>query len=477
MKIDFLSYLKQFSRFFPFEPLNPLTMSQDLDNKKKVLIIAYYFPPLGMGGVQRVSKFVKYLPYFGWEPVVLTVKDIDYFSMDDSLLKELPESAKIYRTGSFDPLRLIYLLKALFTGGKSDPKRDALRDPGKSFFSILLSFLNLFFFPDNKIGWFPFALIKGIKICRKEKIDLLFSTSPPLTCHLVTFFLKKLTGIRWITDYRDSYIIYQDAKRPVPLKNLLLKNLQKSFLRRADGVVSVNQTIMRELKETFPQTQMTEVITNGYDKEDFEVEVKKTKDIFRIIYFGTFSPDCPAEPFLKALSNLLHQGKIDRDKIRFIHVGLSIGMRIEKTIEKYGLKEVTELKGYLSHKEGIEKLLESDLALLTVSQSAPVISTSKIYEYFGAQKPILSIAPQDGEAAELMQSLGAGKVVSPENIQEIEGAILSFYSEFEAGRLHYKANPDMTEKYERKYLTSRLVCLFDDILKRDSSRSDPPEAD
>ena len=467
-------------------------MSQDLDNKKKVLIIAYYFPPLGMGGVQRVSKFVKYLPSFGWEPVILTVKDIDYFSRDDSLLKELPESAKIYRTGSFDPLRLSYLIKKIFRTKTSDPERVTLRNSQKEkierffprkkrgqndrfFFSSsrsrgfkpLLKFADLFLFPDNKIGWLPFALIKGIRICKKEKINLLFSTSPPLTCHLVAFFLKKLTGIRWVADYRDSYISYQNAKRPFSLKYLLLKSLQKSFLRRTDGVVSVNQTIAQHLKETYPPVGKIEVITNGYDQEDFEVEVKKNKNIFRIIYFGTFSLDCPAEPFLKALSNLLHQGKISQDKIRFIHAGISIGMNIEKTIEEYGLKEVTELKGYLSHIEGIEKLLESDLALLTISQSVPVISTGKIYEYFGAQKSVLAIAPQDGEAAKLMQSLGAGKVVSPENIPEIEDAILSFYREFEAGRFLFKATPDMTEKYERKYLTSRLACLFDDILKRE----------
>jgi glycosyltransferase involved in cell wall biosynthesis len=328
-------------------------------------------------------------------------------------------------------------------------------------------------FPDNKIGWFPFALIKGIRICKKEKIDLLFSTSPPLTCHLVAFFLKKLTGIRCVADYRDSYISYQDAKRPFSLKNLLLKSLQKLFLRLTDGVVSVNQTIAQHLIETYPPAEKIEVIPNGYDKEDFEVEVKKNKDTFRIIYFGTFSPDCPAEPFLKALSNLLYQGEISQDKIRFIHVGLSIGMKIERTIEEYGLKEVTELKGYLSHKEGIEKLLESDLALLTVSQSAPVISTGKIYEYFGAKKPILAIAPQDGEVAKLIRSVDAGRVVSPDNIPEIENAILSFNREFETGKLFLKVNPEKTGKYERKYLTSRLAKLFDDILKRNSSRSGP----
>jgi len=452
-------------------------MSQDIENNKRVLIIAYYFPPLGMGGVQRVSKFVKYLPSFGWEPVVLTVKEIDYFTRDDSLLQELSPDLRIYRTGSFDPLRWIYLFKNLFrrTKQRSEPNpaigRDALRNSRRSFTSAFVSFLNLFLFPDNKIGWFPFALLNGIKVCKKEKVDLLFSTSPPLTCHLVGFFLKKLTGISWVADYRDPYLSYQDAKKTASIRNLLLKNLQKSFLKRADKVISVNQTIAQQLRGFHPQTEETEVITNGYDKEDFEATVKKTKDIFKIIYFGTFSPDCPAEPFLKALSNLLNRGKTSQDKIRFIHVGISIGMNIEKKIEEYGLKEVTELKGYLSHKEGIEELLKSDLALLTVSQSAPVISTGKIYEYFGAQKPILAIAPQDGEAAKLIKSVGAGRVVSPGNIQEIEEAILSFYREFSNGKLFSKTNTDIAKKFERKYLTSRLAKLFDDILKRDISRS------
>jgi glycosyltransferase involved in cell wall biosynthesis len=442
-------------------------MSQDLDHKKKVLIIAYYFPPLGMGGVQRVSKFVKYLPSFGWQPVVLTVKEIDYFSRDDSLLQELPADLKIHRTGSFDPLRVIYLFKNLFRRAKqtSDPKRVALRNSRTSFISVLMSFLGLFLFPDNKIGWFPFALIKGIKICRKEKIDLLFSTSPPLTCHLVGFFLKKLTGISWVADYRDSYFNNQEVRNPASMKNSLLKNLQRLFLKAADAVISVNQTIAQELKGIHPQAEKTEVITNGYDIEDFEVNVRKTKDIFKIIYFGTFSPDCPAEPFLKALSNLLQQDKITREKIRFIHVGISIRMNIEKKIEEYDLKKVVELKGYLSHKEGIKELIESDIALLTVSLSSPVISTGKIYEYFGARKPVLAIVPQNGEAAKLIKYVNAGRVVSPENIQEIEESILSCYQEFQAGRIFFKVNPDMTGKFERKYLTSRLVCLFDDILE------------
>jgi glycosyltransferase involved in cell wall biosynthesis len=452
------------------------------DQNKKVLIIAYYFPPLGMGGVQRVSKFVKYLSSFGWEPIVLTVKDIEYFSRDDSLLQELPEGIKIKRTGSLDPLRIIFLFKKLFQRKKSYGKKTRDPDPacgGTSrvaqrnskkkkaiyHFSTMLRFINLFSFPDNKIGWFPFALLKGIKLCREEKIDLLFSTSPPLTCHLAGYFLKKFTGIKWVADYRDSFINNQDGKAVASFKKFFLKRLQKLFLKNGNGFIGVNQRIIEELKEIYPEAKKIEVITNGYDQEDFDCKVEKRKDIFQIIYFGTFSPDCPAEPFFKALHNLLHQGKLSKYKIKFIVVGLSIGIDIEGLIERYELKEITELKGYLPHKKGVSELLKADLALLVVSESAPVITTGKIYEYLGAQIPVLAIVPQNGEAGKLIELLSAGKVVSPENISGIEEAILYFYREFENGKPFLKADPEKLKKYERKYLTSKLAQLFEAEVK------------
>jgi len=175
--------------------------------------------------------------------------------------------------------------------------------------------------------------------------------------------------------------------------------------------------------------------------------------------------DCPAEPFFKALHNLLQKGKLNKDKIKFIDVGLSIGIDIEGLIERYELKETTELKGYLPHKEGVSELLKADLALLVVSESAPVITTGKIYEYLGAQIPILAFVPQSGEAGRLIESLNAGKVVSPENISGIEETILYYYREFESGKSFLKTETVKLNKFERKYLTSKLAQLFDAAVK------------
>ena len=452
-------------------------MNAVLNPKKKILIISYYFPPLGMGGVQRVSKFVKYLPSFNWEPVVLTVKDIEYFSQDSSLLDELPAGVKVYRAGSFDPLRLIFVLKRIFRRKKGDPdpaycgtSRVVLRvqknKKGKWLSSSLLKFINFFSFPDNKIGWFPFALIKGLRLCKKVKIDLLFSTSPPLTCHLTGLFLKKITGIKWVADYRDPYLTNEDVKNYSPLKKFFIKGLQKQFLKKADGVIAVNQTIASGLKEISSDIKNIQVITNGYDQADFDFKVEKSKDIFQIIYFGTFSPDCPAEPFLKALHNLLQQQKIHKEKIKFTHIGLSIGIDLERSVEEYELKEIAELKGYLPHKEGVRELLKANLTLLSVAEPAPVITTGKIFEYLGAKIPILAIVPPEGEAGRLIQSLGVGKVISPGNISEIEDALLTFYREFESGKPYLKTYPEQAKRYEKKYLTAKLARLLDELVKR-----------
>ncbi|MDH4222933.1 MAG: hypothetical protein OEV55_05265 [candidate division Zixibacteria bacterium] len=451
-------------------------MNSVIKQQIKVLIISYYFPPLGMGGVQRVSKFVKYLPSFDWEPVVLTVKDIEYFSQDPSLLDELPEGLKIHRTCSLDPLRLIFIFKKIFKRTQSDPDpayfgtrggtlRIKKNKKGKWFGSSLLKLINFFSFPDNKIGWFPFALLKGLRLCKNEKIDLLFTTSPPLTSHLTGFFLKIITGIKWVADYRDSYLTYEDLKNYSPLKKFFIKCLQKLFLKKADGVIAINQSIASGLKGISADIKNVEVITNGYDQTDFDFNVEKSKDIFRIIYFGTFSPDCPAEPFLKALHILLQQNKIPVEKIRFTHIGLSMGIDLERSVEKYELKEITELKGYRSHKEGVRELLKSNLALLSVAESAQVITTGKIFEYLGAKIPILAIVPTEGEAGRLTKSLGAGRVISPSNITGIEDAILTFYREFEGKSSHLKIYPDEVERYEKKYLTSKLAQLFNEVVK------------
>jgi len=431
--------------------------------EKKVLIIAYYFPPMGMGGVQRVAKFVKYLPQFGWQPVVLTVRDVEYFSHDPSLIEDIPEEVKVFRTGSFDPLRILFLTKNVLKLKQKENKKRALHYPERK-----SNFLSWFLFPDSKIGWLPWALAKGFLLCRKEKIDLIFSTSPPVTAHLLGYLLKLFTGKRWVSDYRDLWSGgYQDDSLPSPFHSLLKRKVQRTLLQKTDGVVCVNELLCQKLHEKTVKSAKTVTIPSGYDSEDFQFKGETQDDLFKIVYMGTFSPDHNPEPFFTALSDLLRENLIPKNKLKFFHVGLSAGLDLDGLLTKYGLETIVERKGYLPHKEAVRFIGDAHLFLLAITprKKGEVIITGKIFEYLAARRPILAMVPPRGAAAEMVNRLKAGKVVSPDNVSEIKETLFYFYQRFEEKEISTEIKTEDLKVFERKHLTSRLAKLFEAVLR------------
>lgn len=427
---------------------------------KKVLIIAYYFPPMGMGGVQRVAKFVKYLPQFGWQPVVLTVKDVEYLSFDPSLMEEIPKKVKIHRTGSLDPLRILFLIKK-FLSRKKKGKSESYTE-GKS------RLLSWFLFPDNKIGWLPWALAKGFLLCKREKIDLILSTSPPPTAHLIGFLLKLFTKLNWIADFRDLWVGYQFEHHPTSLHQGLKGKLQKMILTHADAVVTDNEQKADRLRGKSGKIKRLEIIPQGYDAEDFQTSSRKKSDGFKIAYLGTFSPDCNPEPFFSALSGLIRENMIHKDKVRMMHIGLAVGLDLDQLLEKYDLLEIAERKGYLVHREALKSLTQADLLLLIISshRERELISSAKLFEYMATRRPILAVVPPKGAAAQIINQFKAGKVVSPDNVPEIKEALFYFYQKSRKKEIFSEVKADHLKFFERKHLTSRLTKLFDEVINK-----------
>jgi len=422
---------------------------------KKVLIIAYYFPPMGMGGVQRAFKFAKYLPSFGWQPIVLTVKEVNYFAKDHTLLEELPSDTKIIRTGSLDPLRVSHLLRK----GKS------LK--GETYTTKKARFQSWMFFPDNKIGWIPFALSKGLKICKREKIDLIFSTSPPPSAHLAGYLLKKLTGKAWVADFRDLWIGFQYENYPTFLHRKLKENLEKSIIVNADAIITVSPGMSQRIRQFNLQAKKVQTITNGFDQEDFKTDYVKTENVFTILHSGTFSLDHNPIPFLIALENLLKRNAIDSEKIKFVHCGLSLGIDLEKLIEKRRLRRIFFPLGYLSHSQTIKQLKGADLLLLTTAShpQAEFATTGKLFEYLAAKKPILAIVPKESFAARIVQLTESGTVIAPQEIGKIEEVILSHYRRYYENKIDFQTDEEAISQFERKHLASKLVSLFNQVLK------------
>ena len=432
--------------------------------EKKVLILAYYFPPLGMGGVQRVTKFVKYLPLFGWKPHVLTVKEVEYLAQDPSLLKDILPAARITRTGSFDPLRVWFVLKNILKKRRATDKYEfEPRGLIKAYNIRTSRFLSWLYFPDNKVGWIPFALMRGLLLCRREKFDLIFSTSPPPSLHLTGYLLKLLTGIPWIADFRDPWAGYKFEIFPTPLHLFLKKRMEKLIIDQADRVITANPAITRELETRYPYARNICPVSQGYDEEDFETYRSGLSDVFTIGYLGTFSPDCDPEPFLAALRQSIDRGRIPGDRVKFVHIGLPVGIDLGRLIEKYNLKEVVELKGYLSHPESLNQMSKVSLLLL-ITSAHPLIFPAKIFEYLRLKKPILGILPQKSEAARFLTEMKMGKVISPEDKEGIGEALLSYFSDHHSGKATSDVEEDQIKRFERKSLTFRLSSILDKVI-------------
>jgi glycosyltransferase involved in cell wall biosynthesis len=431
-------------------------------NENKVLIISYYFPPMGMGGVQRAAKFAKYLPAFGWKPFVLTVKEVEYLAKDPSLLEDLPPEVRVIRTESFDPLRISFILKSFYKKRRQKDKSIKRSTVKKSKLSSRL------FFPDSKIGWLPFALLSGLKIIRKEGIDLIFTTSPPPSLHLVGYFLKLLTGKPWIADFRDPWIGFHYEDYPTPFHLWLKNRLVGLITQNAKAVVSINEKISQRFFSLYPFIKNIETIPNGYDDSDFNLPPTGKTDSFVIAYLGTFSPDHNPESFLLGLRSLLDEKRTLKEKIKLKHIGLCMGIDLDGMIKKYDLSGVVERKGYLPHKEALAQLQDASILLLTTSPSleAEMISTSKLFEYIPLKKPVLAIVPPSGAAAEVVSSLNLGKVVSPADLVGIEKELLSFFLDWEKGKLSPGLDEVRIKMFSREFLTSRLASLFDEVIKR-----------
>ncbi len=417
----------------------------------RVLVIAYYFPPMGLSGVQRILKFVKYLPEHGWEPTVLTITPTAYFALDYSLLREVNDNKiKTVRTNSLDPTRL-------FESGKP------LRMPHEKVRNFLSRVSQAVFIPDNKIGWRHEALKVGRKLFQSgnqdgnRPFDVILSTAPPYTCHLIGATLSKEFGIPLVLDYRDAWVDNPLHFYLTPLHKIMHQNLEKKVLRASNRVITINRRIKELMirRYRFLGYNDIAIIPQGYDPEDFRVEDPLKlpySDKMRFTYAGTFYHNRTPKYFLRALSELLKGRPNLKGKIEAAFIG---NFRKENLalIESLGLRDVVKVFGYLDHKSTVRYLMSSDVLWLTIGygKGEDMISTGKLFEYIGSRKPILGLVP-DGIAKTTILESGAGKVVNPYDVSAIKKAVAEYYELWGKNEL-----PEIPVEFAQTYDRSRLA--------------------
>ena len=410
---------------------------------KKVLLVAYHYPPLGGGGVFRTLKFTKYLPEFGYQPHVLTVKNPMYRTKDPTLIKEIPAEAKIYRTFSFE--------------------HRILRAP-----RLLNMNLKWFYMPDEYIGWLPFAVSFGAKLVKKENISVIYATSPIPTSLLIGFFLKKKTKKPLVIDFRDSWTDNPFNIYPTKFHESIERKMEEKVLTQADYVTVVTDSIKNTLIKRYPFLQSKiETLTNGFDSEDFmNLEINEKTDKFRITYAGSIYGLRTAKSFLLALKELTDENEELREKVEVLFVG-NPGKETPHLIKKLGLDENVKLVKYVPHRECLELMVNSQALLLLITSGGAKgegILTGKLFEYLASRKPIIAVAPKNGLAASIIKSANAGTIVPPKDVQGIKMAIFDFYKQWKNGRLDSTTGSlEYIMQYDRRVLTQRLAQIFEKI--------------
>ena len=385
----------------------------------KVLLVTMYFPPAGGGGVQRPLKLATHLPALGIETHVLAPDDPKWLHRDEELRP--PTQAFVHR--------------ARYLGPKARLPSEELR--GLAGLDRALAQARLtgrrLLLPDASVTWAPTAVPAAVRIVRSEGIDAVITTSPPLSLNLIGAAVKRLTGVTWVADQRDSVLQNADRRferKAVQAKEKALERVVRLVARRADAVVTVSEAIAEEIR-AFDPAGPVRVIPNGCDFDDFAGLEYRPGERFRITHTGSFFGKRNPRAFLSALAST----GLDDVVARFVGDFRSVD---REWVKQLGLDDRLELLDYLPHRRALELQRDSEANLLLLPDAAgrgKVVPSGKIFEYLAAERPILAAVPTDGAAAKLVRETGAGVVVAPHDEKGIRDALLGLHTRWRAGQL------------------------------------------
>lgn len=431
--------------------------------KRKVLIISFVFPPLiGMGSV-RIAKFAKYLPEFGWEPIVLTV----HRPGDESRTSALDVSnATIVRTPYFCVEDFVF--SKIGGSEPSYPGNQARVGRGASWakkviINILRGIRSMCDLPLVKmlflepIGWYPYAVKKGMEILTNYKVDVIFSSFNPSTSHLIASHLQRKTGVPWVADFRDAWPPNPYYKRPQPLQ-FFEEQFARRIIKRSSAVIVISEPWARQL-ETF-YSKKTFTIPNGFDEEDYSANIPLTKK-FTITYTGrVYAGKQDPTPLLEAVAELKQEDKIHRNDFEVRFFGRNVLQTISPLVRRYRLQELVKIYGFVSYEESIMNQKKSTVLLVLSWNDTRDRGTytGKIFEYLGARRPIMALAFKGGVIDGLLKESGCGVVVNSKS--EIKALLLKWLEESRKdGKLtsYFHPNTDITKKYTRKEQTRNLA--------------------
>jgi len=431
---------------------------------KKALIITYYWPPSGGAGVQRWLKFTKYLRDFGWEPMIYTPENPEAPAIDPSLEKDIPEGITILKTKIFEP----YTAYKHFVGRKksdsikagflSEKKNPSLAE------KISVWIRGNFFIPDARMFWIWPSIRFLTNYLKTNPVDAIISTGPPHSMHMIALGVKKTTNLPWLADFRDPWTnidFYQDLML-TGIADKIHRKKELAVLKNADEVVTVSRNWAKDFQKLY--NRRIEVITNGFDDEDFR-DIKRTADKkFTVVHIGAMNKDRNPHMLWEAVGELLAGNPKMKDELEIKLIGAN-DHSVLSGISKHGLDQWVTTIREMPHEEVLKHTVSAQVLLLALNDTPNVsgIIPGKIFEYIAARRPILCIGPEDGDSAEIIREIGAGQTVDFGNKEKMKQILNGYFDLYMKNDLNNQSAD--FEKYSRRNLCVRITGLLDKIKK------------
>ena len=431
---------------------------------KKVLIITYHWPPMGGGGVQRWLKMSKYLRDYGWEPIIFTVTDAEISLPDESLLAEVPENVETIRVPIWEPFGLYKKI----TGKKDDEKVQPgflSEGEGGSWKQDLAYWIRgNVFIPDAKRFWIKPASRELINYLQDHPVDAIVSTGPPHTTHIIALKAKQKTGVAWLADFRDpwTFVDYYDKLKLSKYADRRHHHLERKVINTADRTVTVTPSWAADFnKRDF--VKKVEVVTNGYDPADFynREEVELDQD-FTITHIGSMNADRNPHNFWPQLQNIAEQNPAFAETLKIQLIG-PVDYAVFESIKMYKLESYVEHVKNVPHAEVIPQLQKSQLLLLPLNDTPNIdgVVPGKLFEYIGAQRPILCIGKPTGDAANIIRECEAGEVFDFTATTEIKNYLEQKFQQYRQGKLGISSGN--FRHYGRDKLTGQISEKLNEI--------------
>jgi glycosyltransferase involved in cell wall biosynthesis len=416
---------------------------------RRVLVVAYYFPPLGGAGVQRTLKFVKHMTERGFLPEVLTVRPgCVRKNKDASLLKDVPSGLVVHRTPTLDP---DYLYKALY---------------GFRAFRLVEWLNRRVFAPDIQSVWSWMARPTLDRLLRQSRPDLLYVSGMPFSAFTLAAAAARKHKLPLVFDFRDEWTTNPGEHRAIPISDRE-RAMERDALSAASGVSVISPLMRDHLCAAYPRLaeRPMEIIPNGYDEEDFyglPTDPPRNPEM-RIVFTGTLYGS-----FVQVFRNLVEGVQIAVDSGRIPSGGVRIdviGKNVPRSVLPNGSQFVT-FHGYLPHRESIRRMTSADLLLMTIGSDPGHASllSGKMYEYLRVGRPILGIVPGDGEAAAVLRETRCGIVPDNDSPEALANTLISCYSLWKKGELSVEPAAEVVRRYDRRAQTGRLTDLFERVL-------------